>query len=161
MTTTERAPYTDSGQPTSDSGILGALEGAQPCDGVDSRVWIGQVADEFTAYIPDQRGSGNKLALLAALNLCAWTAPQPHTACTTTDVELLLAHLKGQDSSLDTAISSDVERAVVVSSDPLLTVTEILPKPRTAAVRLKYVWSDSNRLPTMVTILIRLGLENR
>ena len=74
-------------------------------------------------YIPDRRGAGNKQALLAALNLCAWTAPQPHTTCTTTDVELLLAHLKGQDSSLDTAISSDVERALVVSSDPLLTVT--------------------------------------
>ena len=134
MTTTERGPHTDSGQPTSDSGILRALEGAQPCDGVthrktsrsagngkatvtlttpaadkaitgggrpaehrgrpqgvevrvpgigdhstfsalgrpkykelvDRRVWIGQVADEFTVYIPDRRRSGNKRALLAA-----------------------------------------------------------------------------------------------
>ena len=37
MTTTERGPHTDSGQPTSDSGILRALEGAQPCDGVMHR----------------------------------------------------------------------------------------------------------------------------
>jgi hypothetical protein len=92
---------------------------------VDSRVWIGQVADEFTDSIPDGRGSGNKQALLAALNLCAWTAPQPHTTCTTTGVELLLAYLKDQDSSLDTATSSDVERALVVSSQQLLTVTPI------------------------------------
>jgi uncharacterized protein YbdZ (MbtH family) len=105
-------------------------------------------------YIPDRRGAGNKQALLAALNLCAWTAPQPHTTCTTTGVELLFAHLKGQDSSLDTAISSDVERALVVSSEPLLTVTPNFAKPRTDAVRLQYVWSGSNRLPTMVTILI-------
>jgi hypothetical protein len=90
----------------------------------NSRVWIGQVADEFT-YIPDRRGSGNKRALLAGPNLCAWTAPQPYTTCTATDGELLLAHLKDQDSSLDTAISSDDERASVVSSHPLLTVTEI------------------------------------
>ena len=216
MTTTERGPHTDSGQPTSDSGILRALEGAQPCDGVthrptsrsagngkatvtlttpaahtavtgggrpaehrgrpqgvevrvhgigdhstfsalgrpkykelvDSRVWIGQVADEFTVYIPDRRGSGNKRALLAELNLCAWTAPQPYTTCTATDVELLLAHLKGQDSSLDTAISSDDERAFVVSSDPLLTVTEIFcqtPDRRCSpAVRLERFESVAN-----------------
>ena len=82
------------------------------------------VADELTVHIPDRRGSGNKQALLAALNLCAWTALHPHTTCTTTDVELLLAHLKGHDNGLDTAAtSSDDERALVVSSEPLLAVT--------------------------------------
>jgi hypothetical protein len=42
-----------------------------------------------------------------------------------TDFELLLVHLKGQDNSLDPAFSSDEERASIMSSEPMLTVTQI------------------------------------
>jgi hypothetical protein len=86
------------------------------------------LADEFTVYIPDRRGAGNKLALLHLCDICAWTctpaAPHVHDA----DVELLLAHLKGQENSLDTAFCSDEERALVVSSEPLLTVRQFFAK---------------------------------
>jgi uncharacterized protein YbdZ (MbtH family) len=91
--------------------------------------------------------------LPAAPNICAGTVPQLHTTCTTTGVELPLAHLKGQENSLDTAISSDVERALVAPSEPLLTVTPIFAK--TASRRcLSAVSLGSDRLPTMVTNLI-------
>jgi hypothetical protein len=60
MTTTERGPHTDSGQPTSDSGIVRALEGAQPCDGVMHR--------------PTLRSAGNGKATVTLTTPAAGTA---------------------------------------------------------------------------------------
>ncbi len=60
MTTTARGPHTDSGQPTSDSGILRALEGAQPCDGVTHR--------------PTSRSAGNGKATVTLTTPAADTA---------------------------------------------------------------------------------------
>jgi hypothetical protein len=64
------------------------------------------------------------------------------------DVELLLAHLKGQENSLDTAFWSDEERALVVSSEPLLTVRQFFAKtpdrPSWPAVRLERFQSVAN-----------------
>jgi hypothetical protein len=41
-------------------------------------------------------------------------------------VDLLLGHLKGTDDSLDTALANEDEDALIVASDPLVTVTAIL-----------------------------------
>ena len=88
------------------------------------------MADEFTVSIVDRRESGNKHALLGAINLCAITKSLPHAALTTTDAELLHAQLKGQDSSLDTSSSSDVERALILLSEQLLTPAPIFCQKR-------------------------------
>ena len=73
--------------------------------------------------------------------------PQPHTTRTATDVELLLAHLKGTDDSLDTAIASDDERAVVASSDPLFAVAEVCRNPGRPLLACSSVCNGSTRLP--------------
>jgi uncharacterized protein YbdZ (MbtH family) len=80
----------------------------------------------------------NEQASLAALHHCAWTASQPHTTRTTTDVELFLTHLKGTDDSLDAASADDDERELVVSSDPAVDVCGNLPKPRTDPLGAQY-----------------------
>jgi hypothetical protein len=60
-------------------------------------------------------------------------------------VELIPARPKDTHDSLDTAIASDDERALVVPSDPALTLAPTFAETRTAAGGLKYVWGDSNR----------------
>jgi hypothetical protein len=52
--------------------------------------------------------------------------------------------LKGADESLDNAIADDDEPALVMSSDPLLTVAAIFAETRTDPVDLQYRWSEVN-----------------